>query len=120
MRPHLLDDRIEHRRFADGQLAEHLAIELESRRGKRGDETIVVDPALFQRRAQTRDAQRAEVPLLVSAVAIGVNVRLARELQRLAVQRAGAGAEAGGSLQDALTLAGMCGTVGGARHWNSF
>src|SRR5881628_3700575 len=103
---HRFDDRVERGRVADRQLAEHLAVERNARRRQRGDEAVVVDAALLEGGVEAGDPERAEMPLLLPAVAPGVLVRLAGELQRLAVQRAGSGAEAGGTLEHALAFTG--------------
>src|SRR5439155_25640544 len=116
MRADGLDDGVERRRIADRQLAEHLAVQRDAGCRQRGDEAVVVHAALLQGGIEARDPQRSEVTLLLPAVAPGVLVGLAGELQRLAVQRTGAGAEAGGTLQHALAFTGMSRAACGAGH----
>src|SRR6267378_5276889 len=87
MRPHLLHDRIKRRRIAHGQFAEHLAIQLDARLGQRWNKPVVMNPALLERCVQSRNPQAAEMPLLLSPIAISVNAGLAGKLNRRAIDR---------------------------------
>src|SRR5881409_3432821 len=80
-----LHDRIERGGVADGELAEHLAVQLDAGGDGGGDEAVVVDPALSQGGAEAGDPERAEVPLLLAAIARRVGAGAAGELDRLAV-----------------------------------
>src|SRR5438552_498672 len=71
-----LDDRGEGRGFGNGELGEHLAIDLDPRPGEAGNEPAVGQPVLARRRVDALDPQRAEFALAVLAVAIGVLHRL--------------------------------------------
>src|SRR5207248_1193393 len=93
VRTALLDDGVEGLGVADGEFREHLAIELNAGADQGGDEAVVVDAALTKRRAEARDPEGAEMALFLATVAISVDVGLAGEFQRLAVLRAGGGAE---------------------------
>src|SRR5687768_6712359 len=102
MRAREFNDRIEHRRIADRQLAEHLAIQLNASLGERGDEAVVVHAALLESRVQARDPQRAEVALLLPAIAIRVSIGAVSEFEGLAVNRSRAGAKSAGAFEDSF------------------
>jgi hypothetical protein len=107
MRLGLLDDRIKRGWVADRQLAEHLAIQFDSRRDQRRDEPVVVNVALAQRRSEPRDPQRTEMPLSLPAIPISVDARLADEFQRRAVQRPRRRPKPAGGLENSFSFAAM-------------
>src|SRR5712671_3076856 len=112
VRPDQFDDSVEGGDVADGQLAEHFAIELDGG----GDEPVVVDAALLEGGVQARDPEGAEVALALAAVAGGVGVGLAGELDGRAILGAWGVGEAFGAPEDAFTFAGVSGAAGCAGH----
>src|SRR5437763_12939751 len=81
MRLDLFHDRIKSGRVGDGQVAEHLAVQLNAGFGQSWNEAIIVNPALLEGGVEARDPQGAEVALFLAAVAIGINAGLAGEFQ---------------------------------------
>src|SRR4051795_8999343 len=81
MRLRLFDDGVERRRVADGQFAEHLAVQLDAGGHEGGDEAVVAQAALAQGGAEARDPEGSEVPLLLLALLVGVDVGLAGEFE---------------------------------------
>src|SRR4051812_11866391 len=104
MRPRHLNDRIENSRIADRQLAEHLAIQLNACGGEGGNETVVVHAALLEGSVQARDPKRAEVTLLLPAIAIRVAISAVNEFEGLAVNRSRAGAKSAGSSENSFAF----------------
>src|SRR4051794_10436988 len=80
-------DRLERGRLVDGQLGEHLAVELDLRLAAPGDELVVREPLLAGGRVDPRDPEAAEDALLVLAVAVGVDERVLDLLLRVGVGR---------------------------------
>src|SRR3954451_1993078 len=101
VRSRLLDDRVERRGIRDGDLAEHLAVEGDTRVDQGRDESAVADPQLPASGTQARDPQLAEQALLLLAVLVGVDVGLAGEFQGRSVILSGLAHEAAGALEDA-------------------
>ncbi len=88
MRPSKFDNRIKRRWIADRHLAEHLAIQLNTGRNQRGDESAIGDAAHLYRSAKSSDPKLAEVALFLAAIAVGVSIRSADELQSRAILHA--------------------------------
>src|SRR5205085_10969897 len=86
---------------------------------ERRDEPVVRDTALAARGGQTRNPQRAEMPLLLLPVAGGVTLGPHRELDRRAIQRAEAAAKTLRGLHYLLLLFGVLDATLRARHENS-
>src|ERR1700735_5304349 len=61
---------------ADGQIGEHLAVELDVRRLQPGDELVVGEPVRPCARVDADDPEPPEHPLPVLAVAVGVGERV--------------------------------------------
>src|SRR5579862_3852782 len=76
----LADDRLERRRFGDGEVGKHFAVDRDAGLAQAGDEAAVVQPERAHRGVEALNPQRAEGALLALAVAEGV---LARLLHRL-------------------------------------
>src|SRR5438105_6264584 len=87
MRPNLFDDGVEGCRVGDGEFAEHLAIQRNPGVVQGGNEAAVADAALFDGRAEALDPEGAEMSLLLTAVAVGVDAGLADEFLCGAVDR---------------------------------
>src|ERR1043166_1204349 len=68
-----LDELVERLGISDGDLTEHLAIEVAQRVLESGDEPRVPDSARAAGRGNSRDPQRAKITLACSAIAIGIN-----------------------------------------------
>src|SRR5205823_13461329 len=81
-----LCDRTERLRIADGELREHLAVEVDLRLAQPGNELVVRQPVLARGRVDADDPEPPEVPLLVLAVAVGVDERVLDLLLRVAVR----------------------------------
>src|SRR5579864_5588657 len=107
VRAGFFDDRVEHGRIADRQLAEHLAVEFNPRGNERRNKSIVMHAARPQRRAQSRDPECSEMPLPLSAVAIGIYAGLAGEFDGGAIKRPRSRAETAGGFQDSFAIAGV-------------
>src|SRR4051812_30411721 len=107
MRLCLFDDGVERCRVADGQFAEHFAVQLDAGGDQGGDEAVIAQAALAQGGAEAGDPQGAEVPLLLLAVLVGVDVGLAGEFECGPIIVAAHPAHARGTAKDALALAGV-------------
>src|SRR5690348_10749881 len=105
MRAGQLNDPIERSRIVDGQFAEHFSVQLDTCGHQGGDESVVADPALANRCAQSCDPELAEMPLFLPSIAVGVDAGLAGEFERLTVNRSRSADEALGSSKDPFSLA---------------
>src|SRR5439155_24919138 len=65
----------ERSRIADGEIGEHLAVELHTRRLQAGDELVVGEPVRACASIDPHDPEPAEGALLDLAVAVGVRER---------------------------------------------
>src|SRR5579863_1968000 len=72
----LLDDRGKRRGLRDGEVRQHLAVDLDPRRGEAGDKPAVGQAMLARRGVDALNPQRSKLALAVLAVAIGVLHRL--------------------------------------------
>ena len=84
----LLDDRGERGRIGHGQIGEHLAVELDPGLVQPRDELVVGHPVGAGGRVDADDPELPERPLLVLAVAVGVDERVLDLLLRVAVAAA--------------------------------
>src|SRR5579872_6002837 len=71
----LSDDRLERRRFGDGQVRQYLAVDGDAGLGEPGDKSAVVEPERTHRRVEPLNPQRAECALANLAIAEGVLLR---------------------------------------------
>src|SRR6185436_12251073 len=98
----LARDRGERGLVAHGEVGEHLAVDVDLRLLQPRHEARVVHAELAHRGVDARDPQRADHPLLVAAVAVGVLPRLHHRLLGDAIDVAAAAAEALRLLEDLL------------------
>src|ERR1700688_2034186 len=68
----LFGDRLERRRFGDGEIRQHLAVDRDARLGQAVDEDAVGHADRAHRGVDALDPQRAEGALLALAVAEGI------------------------------------------------
>src|SRR5439155_8281976 len=83
----LLGHRREGVRVAHSKLRQHLAIELDPGGVQPRDELVVRQPVRARSRVDANDPERAERPLLVLPIAVGVDERVLDLLLRVAVAR---------------------------------
>src|SRR4029079_3489998 len=100
----LLDDGLEARRFRDLQLRQHLAVDGDVGLGERVDELRIIQPERPHCGVDALNPERAERPLLVLAVAVGVLHRLFHRLLGDADGVAAPAVVALGRLVDLLVL----------------
>src|SRR3954447_20750864 len=82
----LVGDVTERLRILDGEIGEHLAVELDLRLPQSRDELVVREAVRARPRVDAHDPQPPECPLLVLAVAVGVRERMVDLLLRVAVR----------------------------------
>src|SRR5467141_541342 len=98
----LAGDLVESRLVANGEVREHLAVDVDVGALQAGHERAVAHAELAHRGVDAGDPQRAELALLLPAVAIGILARLHQRLLRDPVNVLAAAAEALGLLEDFL------------------
>src|SRR4051794_427290 len=81
----LVGDVTERLRILDGEIGEHLAVELDLRLPQPRDELVVRQAVRARSRVDAHDPEPPERPLLVLAVAVGVRERMVDLLLRVAV-----------------------------------
>src|SRR5581483_11466752 len=98
----LAGDLVEGRLVANGEVREHLAVDVDVGALEARHERAVAHAELAHRRVDARDPQRAELPFLLPAVAVGILPGLHQGLLRDPVDVLAAAAEAFGLLEDLL------------------
>src|SRR3954452_5666866 len=82
----LVGDVTERLRILDGEVGEHLAVELDLRLPKSRDELVVREAVRARPRIDAHDPEPPECALLVLAVAVRVRERMVDLLLRIAVR----------------------------------
>src|SRR5258706_8462978 len=116
MRADLFDNAVEGLGVADGQFAEHLAVERDAGGDGGGDEAVVGDAALAEGGVEAADPEGAEVALLLAAVAVGVFAGLEGELEGDAVDCSWAAGETSGFFENAFAFAAVDDAAFGTWH----